>query len=169
MAVLSGRTLIAVDTNVLYDLALNDNDVIDAISTIRSRIQDPQFIISPTVAQEIAHEVESDGEASATAKIVVEKAVFSWGFFPAQLGDATLEFAAEQIGRSLRIENLLPFEEINDGLVAGESAVLRAQLLLSSDHHLLDIDFEQAATITSRYGFSLPLIAKPRMIAERFS
>ncbi len=46
--------LIAVDTNVLLDQALGDEDVLDALNLIRERLQNARFIITPTVLQELA-------------------------------------------------------------------------------------------------------------------
>ena len=46
--------LIAVDTNVLLDLALGVETVIDAIDTIRKRLPAIRFVVPPTVLQELA-------------------------------------------------------------------------------------------------------------------
>jgi hypothetical protein len=46
--------LIAVDTNVLFDLASDVEAVVDAVSTIRRRIKGVRFIVPPTALHEVA-------------------------------------------------------------------------------------------------------------------
>jgi len=45
----SKPTLVAIDTNVLLDLARNDETVLDCLATIRGRIAQVRFVVSPTV------------------------------------------------------------------------------------------------------------------------
>jgi len=45
---------IAVDTNVLYDQALGDEDVLDALQVIRERLRDVRFVVTRTVIEELA-------------------------------------------------------------------------------------------------------------------
>jgi hypothetical protein len=160
-------TLIAVDTNVLYDLAAHEEDVADAIATIRSRANDPDFIIPLTTAQEVAHQILINGPAYDLAVLVTQEAVPVWKFRPVPAVGVPNAFAAS-IGDDLRRAGLIPDEEKNDALLVGESAILDARMLLTSDDHLLDMDFGRAASIVSSYGFSMPVIAEPHEIVRRF-
>ena len=45
--------LVAVDANVLFDLADGLDDVVDAVSIIRERLRDARFLIPPTVQHDI--------------------------------------------------------------------------------------------------------------------
>jgi hypothetical protein len=160
-------TLIAVDTNVLYDLAEQDEDVTDAIATIRGRVPDPDFIIPITAAQEVAREILVNGPACKQAAVATRDAVPVWKFRVAStLGVPNA--IAERIGDDLRHEGLIPEEEKNDALLVGEAAVLSARMVLTSDHHLTDIAFGPAALIVAFYGYTMPVIAEPREIVNRF-
>ena len=55
-AIQSQRTLIAVDTNVLLDLAQEAEDVADAVLIIQGRLSQPQLLMTPTVREELAEE-----------------------------------------------------------------------------------------------------------------
>ena len=46
--------LIAVDTNVLFDLAADVETVVDAIATIRRGVKGARFIVPPTALHEVA-------------------------------------------------------------------------------------------------------------------
>ena len=54
--------LVAVDTNVLLDQAVNDADVIGSLSVIRKRLANVKLIITPTVLQELAWAVDNAEE-----------------------------------------------------------------------------------------------------------
>ena len=68
---------------------------------------------------------------------------------------------AERIGDDLRGAGLIPGEEKNDALIVGESSVLGVRMLLTSDSHLLDMPFGEAANIVASYGYTMPLVAEP--------
>ena len=46
--------LIAADTNVLLDLALEVGAVVDALATIRQRLPEARFVVPPTVLHVLA-------------------------------------------------------------------------------------------------------------------
>src|SRR2546427_4548091 len=46
--------LVAVDTNVLLDLACGDESTLDSLSTIRRRVRNARFIVTPTVIEELS-------------------------------------------------------------------------------------------------------------------
>lgn len=56
------RTLVALDTNVLIDLANGLDNVTDCISTFRQRAKVAVFVVPPTVIQELAYLAE-DGQS----------------------------------------------------------------------------------------------------------
>ena len=55
----SQRALIAVATNVLFDLADEVEDVADAVQLIRRRLHEPELLIPPTVREELADHLRS--------------------------------------------------------------------------------------------------------------
>src|SRR5947207_251363 len=56
MAVKANRPqLVAVDANVLFDLADEVEDVLDSLSIIRERLPEARFILAPTPQEELAN------------------------------------------------------------------------------------------------------------------
>jgi hypothetical protein len=108
------------------------------------------------------------GEAYDLAVIATRDAVPDWKFRPVAAVGMPNAYAAS-IADDLRRDGLPPDEEKNDALLVGESAILGAQMLLTSDGHLLDLDFGKAAAIVSSYGFALPVVAEPRDIVKKFA
>ena len=78
---------------------------------------------------------------------------------------------AEQIGLKLRLQQVLPDEEKNDGHVITEAALLDCTLLLTSDAHLLTAQENPLLLKILREsdvdGDNL-VIGSPRVIAKRF-
>ena len=54
---------IAVDTNVLLDLADGNETVLDCLNLIRERIKDPIIVVLPAVIQELAQITDSGDTA----------------------------------------------------------------------------------------------------------
>ena len=70
----SRRVLIAVDTNVLLDLAEKVEDITDAIVVVRNRLVRPQLLMPPTVREELADEA-LNGEDLAAPVIATPREV----------------------------------------------------------------------------------------------
>ena len=162
--------LIAVDTNVLLDQAVGDQDVIDAIEVTKSRLPDARLIVPPTVLEELAVQM---GRGSASERAAAEKvlrSLLSWGYEPLNL-IPTGKGITEQIALKLRIKGILPHEEQNDSYVIAESALIGCSILLSSDRHLLDAQdnkaFRGVLKDADVDGDEL-IIATPRKIASQF-
>ena len=73
--------LIAADTNVLLDLALEVEAVADALATIRQRLPDARFVVPPTVLHELALAVRIR-----TVAFRALSQLRAWGFEPLNLG-----------------------------------------------------------------------------------
>jgi predicted nucleic acid-binding protein len=162
--------LIAVDTNVLLDLANDEPDVIDAVETIRLRLKAAKFIVPPTVLHELAGLYE---RGDAHEKRAAERALSclrEWGLEPLNL-IAAGHGIVEQIGFTFRTKGILPEEEMNDSLIIAEAALLGCKILLSADAHL------QAAQAHEKFRTVLMesetdgddlIIATPRCIVRNF-
>jgi predicted nucleic acid-binding protein len=132
--------LVAVDTNVALDYANGREVVIDAITTIRSRLRQGKLCIPPTVVAELAHAADlgDTGEKRAAALAFLRQHR-TWhfqlvNFVPVGHG------IADRIANRLREAGLLPETEIHDALVAAEAALLGCSILLTSDEHLRGMD-----------------------------
>lgn len=163
--------LIAVDTNVLLDQALADEDVLDALALIRDRLQPVRFIVTPTVLQELAWIAdngdtaeEQDAAKSALANLQ------EWGYEPLNVvpvGNGIVE----QIGLKLRMRGVVPDEEENDACIIAEAALIGCTILLSSDGHLLEAqehnNFRSVLADCDVEGDQL-VIGSPRLIVQKF-
>jgi rRNA-processing protein FCF1 len=76
--------LVAVDTNVLLDLAEGNELAWGAVETIRRRLKGAQIVVLPTVIQELAHLVESGAGAPerTLADRAAQRLVKDWKFVP---------------------------------------------------------------------------------------
>jgi predicted nucleic acid-binding protein len=168
MAAISNRPqLIAVDANVLFDLADGLDDVVDAVSVIRERLRDARFLIPPTVQHELANwALRGDAQRRESARKAIRLS-HSWRMVPANL-IAVRHGIAERIAERVRERGLMPEEEVNDSLVLAESALLGCLMLLTSDEHLRGIDFERLTLELQAFDVAAPVIATPREIVRKF-
>ena len=162
--------LIAVDTNVLLDQAVGDADVLDAILTLTTRLKGVSFIVPPTVLEELGYQfVNGDDEPRQAAETALMR-MREWGYEPLNLA-AYQKGIAEQISFKLRSLGPLPDEEENDGLIIAEAALLGCQLLLSSDHHMIEAQqhprFRGILEESEVDGDGI-VIGSPRTIVRRF-
>ena len=163
----SRQSLITVDANVLFDLADDLDDVVDAVAVIRERLQDARFLIPPTAQHELANwALRGEGRKRRSARKAIGLSQ-SWRMFPGSL-IAVRHGIAERIAERLRHQGLIPDEEVNDSLVVAESALLDCSILLSSDEHLRGIDFERLTLELRAFDVTAPVIATPREIVRKF-
>ena len=164
----SRSLLIAVDTNVLLDLAEEVEDVTDAMLVIRRRVRAAQFLMPPTVREELADEVfrPDDMEQGERAQRAFHLAR-TWRIQPIDLVE-THHDLARRIDRRVRAVGLLAQAEVNDGLILAEAALLNCSLLLTSDEHLRSIDFERLTLELQSFHVMVPVMATPREIVRKF-
>ncbi len=159
--------LVAVDANVLFDLAEGLHSVVDAVSVIRERVRDARFLIPPTVQHELANwALRGEGQKREAARRSILLCQ-SWRIVPANL-IAVRHGIAERIADRIRDQGLIPAEEVNDSLVLAESALLGCSMLLTSDEHLRGIDFERLTLELQGFDVLAPVIATPREIVRKF-
>lgn len=161
--------LVAVDTNVVMELAADVDDVWDSIDTIRKRVPQCEIVVTPSVFQEMVHlcengETKQQREFACTA---LEKLHFEWRF-------RLIDFVpvghgiVERIADRIRNQDLLPNEEVNDSLILAEAALLGCGLLLTSDPHLRGIDHERLNLLLTACDVGVPVISTPRQIVRKF-
>jgi rRNA-processing protein FCF1 len=161
--------LIAVDTNVLIDLAEGDEIVIDCFSTIHRKFPHAPIIIPPTVIGELA-DIATDGDTKAEKEAAL-KALRNirreWGFHPMNcvpVGHGIVEETA----RKIRAAGLIPDEEIHDSFVIAESALANVTLLLSSDGHLKDVNQSALCEVLEGCDVGKLIIFSPAKIVKDF-
>jgi predicted nucleic acid-binding protein len=159
---------IAVDTNVLFDLAQEVEVVIDCLETIAKRVPHSSIIVLPTVILELRKRAGSGEPAEqAIATKALSSILNPWGFVPVNfipVGHGIVE----QIGRKIRDRGLIPDEEINDSFIVAEAALYGATMLISSDSHITDIDQKMLKIELDSSDVDCPLIASPWKIVNTF-
>lgn len=162
--------LVAVDTNVLLDQAVNDAAVIGALSVIRKRLANVKLIITPTVLQELAWAVDHADQDTRKAALEALTHLHEWGYEPLNVIPVG-HGIVEQINLRLRLNGVVPDEEQNDASIIAEAALIGCGMLLSADSHLLDAqehpDFRQTL---EHFDVDSPglVIARPTTIVEKF-
>ena len=162
-------TPVAVDTNVLLDLADKSEVVIDCLDTINKRLPNPKIIVLPTVILELIDIVEYDDDAylKSLAKLSLASILDPWSFLPVNcvpVGHGIVE----QIGRKIREKGLIPEEEIHDSFIIAEAALYEAAILVSSDSHIKDINQQMLKLELGASDVGCPLIASPWKIVHQF-
>lgn len=160
---------LAVDTNVLLDLADEVDDVLDAASVIDDRLPDAAKLVTPSVLEELAYLADSGltpkmRQSGGRAVRLLRKAT---SFRPI----LELPFApekAEELAAEFRRRHLLPVEEIHDSLILAEAVLLDCDILLTSDEHLRAIDHQQLTWVLNQRDLTAPVIATPREIVRKF-
>src|SRR5476649_1944384 len=112
VAMIEKLPLVAVDANVLLDLADDSSPVWDAIGTIRKRLKGARIIVTSSVAEEVVWLAEHG--SSPACKAAALKALTSlssaWKF---ELVDfvAVGHGIIEEHARKIRLAGLIPVEE----------------------------------------------------------
>ena len=132
------QSWVAVDTNVLMDMAEEHTPTISAIAECRQRSQ-LALVVTPTVVQELAygavHWDDLKRRALATRALT---SLLAWGIKPLNLVPVGHGICAA-IAQELILRGYLPEEEKNDALLLSEAALMGARILLTWDEHLLSI------------------------------
>jgi predicted nucleic acid-binding protein len=159
--------LVAVDANVLFDLANGLDGMVEAVSVIRKRLHDTRFLIPPIVQHELANwACRGVGRKREAAREAVRLS-HSWRIYPANL-IAVGHGIAERIAVRIREQSLIPEAEVNDSLVLAESSLLGCSILLTSGEHLRGIDFERLRLELQAFDVTAPVIAMPREVVRKF-
>jgi predicted nucleic acid-binding protein len=136
MATPGARKRFALDSNILIDLA----GEADYAHTFREEFQQRGYSLwlPPTVAHELLHASETKSDPDAAVARAALARTLDWQIFP--IGLSSLDVGiADIFARNLRHSGLLPHDEHNDGLILAETSLAAIPILVTSDHHLLDI------------------------------
>jgi len=133
---------LALDTNLLLDLAREN----DFAHDFRGVFQTANYslLAGPTVFRELGFAVIWGRDAERVLASTALAKAAKWGVLAFHL--TSLDQAiAERFAQRLLETRLLPMEEYNDALILAEAAVENVPLLVTSDHHLLDMDEDTLA------------------------
>ena len=160
---------LAVDTNVLLDIAAGVNDVLDAADVIAERLPEAEQLVTPSVLDELAYLADSGltQEVRQSARQAIQLLRGKDRFRPI----LELPFApenAEKLAVEFRRRKLLPDEEVHDSLILAETVLLDCHILLTSDEHLRSLDHQQLTWLLNQRDLTAPVIATPREIVRKF-
>jgi predicted nucleic acid-binding protein len=136
MAAPGKKNQFALDTNLLLDLAAGE----DFAHTFREVFQENGYAlrVTPTVVHELAwaaeHSTEHRELAFRSLSCMREWKIAPFDLVPVGHG------LTEEFTRLLIKRGLLPEDEINDGQILTEASLAKIPVLVTSDHHLLDIE-----------------------------
>jgi predicted nucleic acid-binding protein len=160
--------LVVVDANVVMDLGEQSESVIDALAIIRRRLISPRIVLTPTVTLELMH-IARHGDTARERRLALngmaaarQSRIVPVNLMPVGHG------IVELIAGKLRSAQLLPASEVNDSQLLAESALLGAQLLMSSDAHLRGLDFARLTAELLRFDLTTPVIATPAEVVRKF-
>jgi predicted nucleic acid-binding protein len=160
---------LAVDTNVLLDIADEADDVLDAADVIADRLPDTEQLVTPSVLDELAYLADFGLTQSMrkSAGKVIQLLRDKSRFRPIlELPFATEK--VEELAGEFRRRQLLPNEEVHDSLILAETVLLDCDILLTSDEHLRSIDPQQLTWLLNQRDLTAPVIATPREIVRKF-
>src|SRR5438876_2281780 len=104
--------LVAVDANVLFDLAAGLDDVVESVGVIRQRVPDVRLIMSPTVQHELANwALHGDRQKRESARKAIGLSQ-SWRIVPVNLLPVR-HGIAERIAQRVRERHVIPEQEVN--------------------------------------------------------
>lgn len=160
---------LAVDTNVLLDLADEVEDVLDALAIIEDRLPKADRLVPPSVLDELAYLTDSGGtpQLRQSARRAMQQLRTDRRFRPILELPAAPEMA-EELANEFRRCQLLPAEEVHDSAILAEAVLLECGILLTSDEHLRAIDYLRLAWVLNPRHLAPPVIATPREIVRKF-
>ena len=160
---------LAVDTNVLLDIAEELDDVLDAADVVADRLPEAEQLATPSVLDELAY--LADFGLTQPVRLSARKAIQLLRNKDRFRPILELPFAPEKAGElagEFRRRRLLPDGEVHDSLILAETVLLDCNILLTSDEHLRSIDHQQLTWLLNQRDLTAPVIATPREIVRKF-
>ena len=160
---------LAVDTNVLLDLAEGVESVLDTLALLDQRLPGNDTLVVPSVLDELAFLCDSGNtDRIRQSAVRAMKLVREQDRFRPLLELAYPQALVDEVAGEIRSRGLLPGREVHDSLILAEAALLDCGLLLTSDEHLRGIDHEHLTLVLNPFELAPPVIASPREIVRKF-
>jgi predicted nucleic acid-binding protein len=128
---------LALDTNLLLDLAAGQ----DFAHSFRELAGENGYtlVVPPTVVRELAylHDHGTSGERELARNAL--ESMLDWKIQPFNLLPVGNGIAHE-FSDMIRRRGFLDEDKVNDGIILAEAALFDVKVLVTSDHHLLDLE-----------------------------
>ena len=160
---------LAVDTNVLLDLAAGVHAVLDSLSLVEERSAGHDIVVLPSVLDELAF-LSDSGDTALVRQSAMEaiRLVRQDDRFRPLLDLACHPTFVPEVAAQIRSQGLLPPREVHDSFILAEAAVIGCGLLLTSDEHLRGVDHEHLTLVLNPFDLAPPVIATPRELVRKF-
>ena len=156
---------LALDTNVLFDLADAKEFAVEFWEVFQARGY--ELLAPPTVLAELHYfRRQGDREERRLAELSVLN-LLGWRVVPMVLGDLQVAIA-RRFAELVRLRGLVPTEERNDARILAETTVAGIPLLVTSDHHLLDIDEDALCAVADEADLPAIDVASPKRLLRVF-
>ncbi len=162
-------TLVAADTNVLLDLAVPRDKVHDAVEILRRRVPGVDFVVLPTVLDEL-HYIARDGDTVSDRSLAtnaLRSLVREWKFRPVDFAPVEHGIVAA-VAAKLRGQDLIPEHEHNDSYILAEAALADCTMLLTSDEHLRGADPTLLSLLLKSSDVGAVVVRTPTEIVRQF-
>lgn len=158
---------VAVDTNVLFDLANGDEEAHLALAVIRARLPNVNVVVTPTVVQELSWLAEhADEPETKRLAILAATSLEKWGISAANCRSVMhgiIEQAANEISR----RGLIPPNEVHDALIVAEASSAQCSMLISTDGHMWKADFTVLnGVLVGRDLYPIVLVSPRKIIKD---
>jgi len=151
---LGHSTRLALDTNVLLDLAAGSREVVRFFELSARKGYSLAAPATVLVELDFALNDALDKKRQKLSEMAQEFMLTKWNVVP--LPEPFRAEDAENFGLMLRTRGLLPFKERNDGLIVAECSLEGIGLLVTSDGHLHKMDQEGLALAFNDFKPRLP-------------
>jgi len=149
----------ALDTNVLIDLGERK----PFAHTFRHGYVARGLAVPPTVVQELTSIGLSNTHPASEFALEALSNLREWQIYPYDL-KAVGHGITELDAHKLIDRRILPADEFNDGLILIETALAGIPYLVTSDHHLLDIDRLKLSNTLADFDLAPVQIVHPKAL-----
>lgn len=158
------RKRLALDTNVLMDLARGSDWVHDFLEAFRRLGY--EFLVPPTVVAELTWlALGEQPEDAANASRALGQLDRPWRLLPFEL-PSVHEAVAARFANRLIEQGLLPEGETCDGIILAEASLHNVPLLATSDNHLLGIEEFKLKLAFADADLEPVAVASPRRLLK---
>ena len=163
MAAPGQKKLLALDTNLLFDLAAEK----DFAHTFREVYQERGYslVVPPTAIQELAYCALEKQCAETPLALKALQKMRSWNLSPFDLKSVG-HGITEQFSKKLLRSGLLPEGEFHDRLILAETALAGIPVLATSDADLLDIEETELRVHFEDADLSPVQICHPKLLLK---
>lgn len=156
---------LALDANLLIDRANSKNfavDFFDVASEAGYSLFSP-----PTVNEELDWNIENADEKVAELSYVALTSMLSWPVTPFEIERIEQNYS-HNLSAKLRYKGWIPENECNDGLIVAECGIKGIPILVTSDHHLLEIPEGNLIDCLVECGISPVHVMSPQQFLKVF-